>query len=262
MKITHKQLSKIIKEELGTLSEVNTQLSREDAEFAYDSLAVRLRGDDNEVLGKEATVRKLMTDPDAFDDMRTQAMQALTYAHTQTRRALPVASAYWKDMYDTAKEKVNLKEAAMISLHPITNRPASTQKSRWAKLSGISEEHINLSESVTDMTAMEVIIRDRAGEIVDAFGKAMESLWDENTAMMKQQGYTNASQWYSQVGRAEYALEQSLKEAITKAIQEVEAELHDGGYYQDDAFGPGADRDNDGALDADELRDIADDLEG
>ena len=80
--------------------------------------------------------------------------------------------------------------------------------------------------------------------------------------MMKRQGYTNASQWYSQVGRAELALEQRLQEDIAKAIQEVEMELHDGGYYQDDAFGPGADRDNDGALDADELRDIADDLEG
>ena len=119
-----------------------------------------------------------------------------------------------------------------------------------------------VNESVTDMTAMEDIIRDRAGEIVDAFGKAMESLWEEDPAMMKQQGYTNASQWYSQVGRAEYALEQSLEEAITKAINEVEMELHDGGYYQDDAFGPGADRDNDGALDADELRSIANDLEG
>ena len=127
----------------------------------------------------------------------------------------------------------------------------------------IKEELSNtVNESVTDMTAMDDIIRKHVGPIIDAFGEAMESLWEEDTAMMKRQGYTNESQWYSQVGRAELALEQRLQEDIAKAIQEVEMELHDGGYYQDDAFGPGADRDNDGALDADELRSIANDLEG
>ena len=127
----------------------------------------------------------------------------------------------------------------------------------------ISEELDNtVNESVTDMTAMDEMIKDHVGRIVDAFGEAMESLWEEDTAMMKRQGYTNASQWYSQVGRAELALEQKLQDDIVDAIEEIEAELHGGGYYQDDAFGPGADRDSDGALDADELRDIADDLEG
>ena len=86
----------------------------------------------------------------------------------------------------------------------------------------IKEELSNtVNESVTDMTAMDRLIGDHAGKIVDAFGEAMESLWEEDTAMMKRQGYTNASQWYSQVGRAELALEQSLEEATTKAIQEV-----------------------------------------
>ena len=127
----------------------------------------------------------------------------------------------------------------------------------------IREELDNtVNESITDMYDMNRLIGDHVGQIVDAFGKDMGKLWDEDPAMMKQQGYTDRSQWDSQVGSAELALEKRLEEAITKAIKEVESELHDGGYYQDDAFGPGADRDNDGALDADELRDIADDLEG
>ena len=127
----------------------------------------------------------------------------------------------------------------------------------------IREELDNtVNESITDMYDMNRLIGDHVGQIVDAFGKGMGKLWDEDPAMMKQQGYTDRSQWDSQVGSAELALEKRLEEAITKAIKEVESELHDGGYYQDDAFGPGADRDNDGALDADELRSIADDLEG
>ena len=132
------------------------------------------------------------------------------------------------------------------------------------QLRQIIKEELNstVNESVTDMYDMNRLIGDHAGQITDAFGADMSKLWDEDPAMMKRQGYTDRSQWDSQVGRAELALEQSLEEAITKAIQEVEMELHDGGYYQDDAFGPGADRDNDGALDADELRSIADDLEG
>jgi hypothetical protein len=64
MKITKKQLRKIIKEELGRLNEsLDTSLNRKDAEYAYDNLAVRLRDNDGNVLDREGTVQKLMTDP-------------------------------------------------------------------------------------------------------------------------------------------------------------------------------------------------------
>ncbi len=106
----------------------------------------------------------------------------------------------------------------------------------------IKEELGNtVNESVADMAPMDILIEEHAGKIVDAFGEAMESLWDEDTAMMKQQGYTNRSDWYSQVGRAELALELRLQDDIAAAINEVEMELHGGGYYQDDVSSMGDD---------------------
>ena len=97
----------------------------------------------------------------------------------------------------------------------------------------IAEEKARLQkESVTDMTPMDNLIADHAGQIVNAFGQAMSSLWDEDTAMMKQQGYTNRSEWDAQVGGAEVKLEDALQDAINKTIQRIEAELHDGAFYR------------------------------
>ncbi len=97
MKITRKQLRQIIKEELGRLTEVDTSLNREDAEYAYDKLSVRLRGVDDEVLDREATVEKLMTDPEGFDDLKQQIMQALTSGHLSQNRAWNTVKTYWKE---------------------------------------------------------------------------------------------------------------------------------------------------------------------
>jgi hypothetical protein len=97
MKITRKQLRQIIKEELSRLDEIDTSLSHEDAEFAYDTLAVRLRGDDNEVLDREGTVQKLMTDPAGFEDMKQQIMQAMTHGHLKQNRVWDTAKSYWKE---------------------------------------------------------------------------------------------------------------------------------------------------------------------
>ena len=96
----------------------------------------------------------------------------------------------------------------------------------------IKEEKAKLlKESVADMAPMDNLILEHAGQIVDAFGRAMSSLWDEDPAMMRQQGYTNRSEWDSQVGSAEVALEEALQGAINEAIQKVETALHDGQYY-------------------------------
>ena len=60
------------------------------------------------------------------------------------------------------------------------------------------------------------------------------------------------------------SLEDELYQFMKQAVEEVETRLHDGDYYdrRDDVSSMGGrDSDNDGKLDADELRDIADDLE-
>ena len=91
MKITRRKLRQIIKEELSTLSKigksiddlttVDSSLSREDAEYAYDNLGVRLADEKGKVLGKEGTVERLMTDPDGLDDLEKQIKQLLTKGH-------------------------------------------------------------------------------------------------------------------------------------------------------------------------------------
>ena len=130
----------------------------------------------------------------------------------------------------------------------------------------IKEELSNtVNESIADMSDMERMIGDLAGEVADKFGEAMESLWDEDTAMMRQQGYTDKSQWTRQVGSAEIQLEETIQNMVTQAINDIEMRLHGGDYYdsRDDVSSMGGpDRDSDGALDADELRSIANDLEG
>jgi hypothetical protein len=402
MKMTRRKLSEIIKEELSSLNEIDTSLTHEDAEYAYDTLAVRLRGDDDKVLNRAGTVKKLMTDPAGFEDMKQQIMQAMTHGHLKQNRAWDTTKSYWKEKlglnearlpfmeplyaagfkvvssipdawsslksgesfsfevpdgvaealktllggdswtpgsaltlkeskriltenpgaiiagigaglliivlvamvkgYSTdvevggkvagqsAKAKIVLKapsdsgqvnigtqqgdmeldtlsEAAMVSLMPITTQPraSETMEARWAKLSGIPEEHINLNESIMDTTPMEDLMGTMAGEIADRFGNEMERLWDEDPAMMREQGYTDKSQWSRQVGSAELALEDELQQVMSQALQNVETQLHDGQFYDErdsrSSMG-GRDSNNDGALDADELRNIADDLEG
>ena len=189
-----------------------------------------------------------------------------------------------------------LSEAIMVSLKPITSHPdagkAVTDESRWAKLSGIPEEYINLNETIMDTTPMDDLIGtmageiadrmgDMAGEIADRFGNEMERLWDEDPAMMREQGYTDKSQWTRQVGSAEIALEEELQQFLNQegdssledelyqfmkqVVEEAETRLHDGQFYDErdsrSSMG-GRDSNSDGKLDADELRDIADDLEG
>ena len=81
MKITRRQLREIINESLGRLAEVDSSLSREDAEYAYDNLGVRLSDEKGKVLDKENTVEKLMTDPEGLDDLEKQIKQLLTKGH-------------------------------------------------------------------------------------------------------------------------------------------------------------------------------------
>ena len=161
-----------------------------------------------------------------------------------------------------------LNEATMVSLKPITNQPEPTQKSRWAKLSGISEEHIDpINESIMDMTPMEDLMATMAGEIVDRFGNEMTRLYDEEPdAFATEQpggsmGRIDKSAWLRQVGRAELVLEDELQQTMSHAVQTIEARLHGGDYYDNvSSMGP-SDSNSDGMLDPDELRGMADNLE-
>ena len=81
MKINRKNLRQIIKEELTRLREVDTSLTRSDAEYAYDNLGVRLSDEKGKVLDKEGTVKSLMADPDGLDDLKKQIKQLLTKGH-------------------------------------------------------------------------------------------------------------------------------------------------------------------------------------
>jgi hypothetical protein len=157
----------------------------------------------------------------------------------------------------------------MVSLKPIISMPPSTMESRWAKLSGIPEEHINLSETVVDTGLFDAAIRNAITawqEVSDQFGDSMMMIWEEDPAMMSNQGYKDKSEWQQQVTYAQKELGDAFSlEKIEAKIQEVESMLHGGQFYDErdsrSSMG-GRDSNNDGALDADELRDIADDLEG
>lgn len=130
----------------------------------------------------------------------------------------------------------NISEAAMVSLSPIASRAPETMEARWAKLSGIPEEHINLNETIMDTTPMEDLMGDMAGEIADRFGNEMNRLWDEDPAMMREQGYTDKSQWTRQVGSAELSLEDELQQVMKQAVDEVETRLHDGQFHDDKEY--------------------------
>ena len=145
MKITSTQLKQIVQEELSNLSKVgktiddlttiDTSLNREDAEYAYDKLSVRLRGDDNEVLDRKGTIEKLMTDPEGFDDMKQQIMQAMTSGHLAQNRAWNTVKTYWKG-------KLGLDESRSV-----------TKKITRERLSQIIREELSrINEQDEDLT--------------------------------------------------------------------------------------------------------------
>ena len=97
----------------------------------------------------------------------------------------------------------------------------------------IKEEKAKLlKESISDMSPVANDVGLAVSQIVDGFGDQMSALWDEDPAMMRGQGYTNRSEWDSQVGSAELDLEDALQNIINKTIERIETQLHDGQYYR------------------------------
>jgi hypothetical protein len=71
-----------------------------------------------------------------------------------------------------------LKESTMISLNPITNmsKPSETLESKWAKLSGIPEEYINIKEEYDAYSINSVRERGQANEMADEVHDIMSSM--------------------------------------------------------------------------------------
>ena len=93
----------------------------------------------------------------------------------------------------------------------------------------IKEEKAKLlRESVADMQQYEGLIERYASQLSDNFGEDMMTLFDEEPQAFE--GQTKMD-WQEQVTYAQQELETGIAHAITKAIEEVEMNLHDGQYF-------------------------------
>ena len=86
-----------------------------------------------------------------------------------------------------------------------------------------------LRESVADMDELESEVHGSSVDIAGAFREVMERLFVEDPEMF--QGRSTESEWSQQVESAGDELEQTLVNAINKAIGRVENQLHDGQYF-------------------------------
>ena len=92
----------------------------------------------------------------------------------------------------------------------------------------IKEERAKLlRESVTDMMGYEELIEKVSSQLTDNFGEDMLQVVKDNPDMIS----TSFGEWEEQVVYAQQELENSLQMAIEEAIQEAEAKLHNGDYY-------------------------------
>ena len=238
MKITRRQLRHIINEELSSIIETVDEKS-------VGNYCIR-KGDSIASVTDRHSPKGVTWQMNA----KLNDLKAPYTIHPKDNLKIWVTPDYEGEANCPQVKPPPVNEAIMVSLKPITSHPdtgkAATDESRWAKLSGIPEEHINLNETIMDTTPMMDLMGDMAGEIADRFGNEMERLWDEDPAMMREQGYTDRSQWSRQVGSAEIQLEETIKNMVTQAVQDIETRLHDGGYYdrRDDVSSMGG-RDSD-----------------
>lgn len=129
------------------------------------------------------------------------------------------------------------------------------------QLKNLIKEEISrtLNETIVDTGLFDAAIKDSAETLSSMFGESMMRLWDEDSDMMKEQGYTDRQQWEQQVVYAQQELDTGLDQVLNEKISEIEARLHDGAYYDDreEQQFQGADSDGDGRSDKDELEAIA-----
>ena len=94
----------------------------------------------------------------------------------------------------------------------------------------IKEEKARLlRESVTDMRPLEDQIAQASVGIAEQFMESMYQLFDEDPSLFT--GRSSQTEWENQVDEATHELETTVREAIDKAIQQIEMNLHDGQYF-------------------------------
>lgn len=95
----------------------------------------------------------------------------------------------------------------------------------------IREEKIKLlHESVSDMMQIDTEVSQASSRIADQFLEMMFQLFDEDPEMFT--GRSTESEWEQQVNEARHDLEVRLRDAINDTIEQVEMNLHDGGYHR------------------------------
>ena len=279
MKVTRRQLRQIIKEELNTLSEADPDTN---SDGALDAPELRKLADE---LGGEGQAppssfripyrnygyegRRIISRDRAWlefvpkgsgSQTRDDMFRAVTLLDSDDPEiGLAMATVH------APKSAGPLESYDVYSVYATTT--GQDMKITHRQLRKIIKEELNITlrESIMDTTPMMDLMGTMAGEIADRFGNEMERLCDEDPAMMREQGYTDRSQWSRQVGSAEIQLEETIQNMMAQAVQDIETRLHDGDYYdrRDDVSSMGGrDSNSDGKLDADELRAIAGDLEG
>lgn len=128
----------------------------------------------------------------------------------------------------------------------------------------IKEELLRaLNESIVDTGLLDDAIEESAETLSSMFGESMMRLWDDDSLMMKEQGYTDRQQWEQQVVYAQQELDTELVQVLNEKISEIEAKLHSGEYYdqREEQQFRSSDSDGDGRSDKDELEAIAAELE-
>ena len=91
----------------------------------------------------------------------------------------------------------------------------------------IKEEKAKLlQETVADQANFEALIAEVAQEVSELFDEQLTGLFKEDPEMFA--GRSTEAEWTQQVGAASDALADALQDAISRTIESVEMELHDG----------------------------------
>ena len=87
-----------------------------------------------------------------------------------------------------------------------------------------------LKETVADMVDVEEAVNDAGSKVADLFYDSMMVLFDEDPEMFA--GRSSKLQWEEQVTYATQELETGIAHVISKKIEEIEMQLHDGQYHR------------------------------
>ncbi len=207
MKITKRQLRRIIKEEKARL---------------------------NERVEPHAWAKAMYGTPD-----RDEEGQTIIYLSKDDH---PTTSSFEGDLpqeWDWDETYDGLQWIVYTNQYPGGARPGdiaeparyveSISRSKLQKI--IKEEKAKLvRESITDMHDQERTIDEVASRVADGFYDSMMALFAEDPEMFT--GRSTKLEWEEQVTYATQEIETGVGHAIAKVIEEIEMQLHDGAYHR------------------------------